>query len=812
MTNTRWVYCVVLLALWCVRPLWSQTVTSFEGMDASQVSAPEYDVDPNGAVGTKQFMEWTNVNFQAYDKVTFAPVWSVPQRGFSPWSNNGITTCNAINGDGMIVFDRLASRWVIAARTSVTNNYNYCVAVSSTDDLTSASLTWYTYVFSLNSILGKNAQGTVYFPDWPKIGTWADAYYVAMDLNDPNLSYREVGFVACALDRSNMLVNGTARAPICFREPNPVSTSVYLGHSLIPADVEGTAAPPTGRDEFFTSIQNPVLDGTSNTSTTINLWDFHVDWSTRSNSAFTQTSLVEAAYQPGCYTAGSPANTVCVPEPTSISTNVKIDSVGDRFMPRMSYRNFGSYESFVVSHTVQVGTGNFGQTGIRWYELRDSGSGTPFIYQNGNVSPDQSQYRFMPSIAEDTSGNAALGYMVSSAATHPSMSASYFSLTSPTPPKEIELLTGTGDEENTYHWGDYSSMTVDPVDGCTFWYVNQYFPNNQTATQINWGTRIANFRLANCGEAGLSPGSLSFGSQVTGSTSAAQKIVLTNNQSVALNISSISFTGTNPGDFAQTNTCGGTVNAGGNCTISVTFTPGATGLRLATLNVNDDGSNSPQTALLSGTGVAPVTLSTASIKFGGVLIGNSATSAAVTLHNNQNVALTNIVISIVGSTEYTQTNTCGTGIPALSQCSIKVTFAPTVSGTQTATVNIADSASNSPQTISLTGTGNLPVSFSPISLNFGTQTVGTTSAAKTITVTNHQKVALSISSIAPGGNHPGDYNISGNTCGSSLAAGAQCVVSITFTPTAKGTRNANLVLTDSAATSPQTANLTGTGG
>jgi hypothetical protein len=235
-------------------------------------------------------------------------------------------------------------------------------------------------------------------------------------------------------------------------------------------------------------------------------------------------------------------------------------------------------------------------------------------------------------------------------------------------------------------------------------------------------------------------------------------------------------------------------------------------LRSATLNVNDDGSNSPQTALLSGTGVAPVTLSTASIKFGGVLIGNSATSAAVTLHNNQNVALTNIVISIVGSTEYTQTNTCGTGIPALSQCSIKVTFAPTVSGTQTATVNIADSASNSPQTISLTGTGNLPVSFSPISLNFGTQTVGTTSAAKTITVTNHQKVALSISSIAPGGNHPGDYNISGNTCGSSLAAGAQCVVSITFTPTAKGTRNANLVLTDSAATSPQTANLTGTGG
>ena len=812
MTNARWVYCAVLLVSCCVRPVWSQTVTSFEGIDASEVSAPEYDVDPNGAVGTKQFMEWTNVNFQAYDKVTFAPVWSAPQSGFSPWSNKGITTCNAINGDGMITFDRLASRWVIAARTSVTNNYNYCVAVSSTDDLSSPSLSWNTYVFSLNSILGKNAQGNVYFPDWPKIGTWADAYYVSMDLNDPNLSYREVGFVACALDRTNMLANGTARAPICFREPNPVTTSVYLGHSLIPADVDGTTAPPTGRDEFFTSIQNPVLDGTSTTSTTVNLWDFHVDWNTRSNSTFTESSLTEAPYQPGCYTAGSPANTVCVPEPSSGSTNVKIDSVGDRFMPRMSYRNFGTYESFVVSHTVQVGTGNFGQTGIRWYELRDSGSGTPSIYQNGNISPDQSLYRFMPSMAEDSSGNAAVGYTVSSASTHPGMRASYFSLTSPTAPSEIGLLVGTGDEENTYHWGDYSSMTVDPTDGCTFWYVNQYFPNNQTGTQIDWGTRIANFRLANCGEADLSPGSLSFGSQAVGSKSAAQNITLTNNQSVALNISSISFTGTNPGDFAQTNTCGGTVGAGENCTISVTFTPGGTGSRSATLNVNDDGSNSPQTAALSGTGVAPVTLSTTSIKFGGVLIGNSSTAPTVTLYNNQNVALTNIVISIVGSTAYTQTNTCGTSIPALSQCSIKLTFTPTVSGTQTATVNIADSASNSPQTISLMGNGIPPVSLSPTSLNFGTQTVGTTSAAKNITVTNHEKVTLSFSSIALGGAHPGDYKISSNTCGSSLAAGAQCVVSITFTPTATGTRNATLVLTDSAVTSPQTAGLTGTGG
>src|SRR5579863_2334571 len=100
----------------------AQTVTTFEGIDASQLAHPEFDVDPNGAVGTKQFMEWTNVYFQAYDKVTYAPVWSTPQVGTSPWSNNGITACNTISGDGLIIFDRLALRWVISAHSVGTNN------------------------------------------------------------------------------------------------------------------------------------------------------------------------------------------------------------------------------------------------------------------------------------------------------------------------------------------------------------------------------------------------------------------------------------------------------------------------------------------------------------------------------------------------------------------------------------------------------------------------------------------------------------------------------------------------------------------
>jgi Abnormal spindle-like microcephaly-assoc'd, ASPM-SPD-2-Hydin len=809
MTNQRVLTLLALFLGLFAGLLQGQTVTSFEGIDASQLAVPEYAVDANGAVGTKQFMEYVNVYYQAYDKVTFAPVWSTPQPVTTPWVNNGITACNSITGDGMIIFDRLALRWVIAAHTSITNNYSYCVAISNTDDLTSKSLAWYTYVFPLNSVLGTNAEGTVYFPDWPKIGTWADAYYVAIDLNDMNLSYREVGILVCALDRTNMLVNGTANTPICFEQPTPVGTSVYLAHSLIPAEVEGTTPPPAGRDEFLTSIQNPVIDDKTTTSTTFNLWDFHVDWTNPSNSTFTQSSLSEAAYRPGCYAPGSPANTVCVPESTTSVTGNTIDSVGDRFMPRMSYRNFGSYESFLVSHTVQVGTGTSKQTGVRWYELRANGSGTPSIYQDGNVSPDQSLYRFMPSIAEDANGDAAVGYNVSSSSTHPGINASYFSLTNPASPTEITLYAGAGDEENTWHMGSYSSMTVDPENGCTFWYVNQYFPTNQTGTAHTWGSRIANFAVPGCGNAGVSPGSLTFSAQALGVASAPQNITLTNGQSVTLSITSITFTGTNSGDFTQTNNCGSSVGPSASCTISVTFTPGGLGTRTALLNVNDSGLNSPQTASLTGTGITPVTLSASSINFGTVLAGSSTTALPVTLTNNQNVALTNINISISGSAAYSQLNNCGTSIPANGQCAITVTFAPASSGALTGTVNISDSASSSPQAISLTGTALLPVSLNPNALSFGAQAVGTTSASKNIIVTNHEKPIVTFTSITITGADPADFSQT-NNC-TSLSKGTTCTVSVTFTPTAKGGRTATLMLTDSGTNSPQTAKLAGTG-
>jgi hypothetical protein len=472
---------------------------SFNGMYAAELSAPGYDIDPSGAVGTKQFMEYVNTYYQAYSKTSpYKPVWSTPQAFTAPFTNAGLSNCSTITGDGEILFDHLASRWVMGAHTSIPNQYYYCIAVSNTDDLSSTKLAWYTYEIALDPILGQNAEGNYWFPDWPKLGTWTDAYYLTIDLNDINNSYQEVGVVVCALDRTNMLKGGTPRAQQCFTSPDPVTGSLYLAHSLIPADIDGTTAPPSGREEYLVSIENPPNNGETIISQSFNLWAFHVNWSKPNESTFTKTTIPEAPYIPGCYDLVAVIQTVCVPEPSTATTNQYIDSVGDRFMPRFAYRNFGTYESFLVSHTVQVGSTPSSQTAIRWYELRDSGSGTPSLYQDGNINPDTTTYRFVPSIAQDHSANAMVGYSVSSATVHPGIRSATWNLETASKPSEFVILTGAADDENNGRWGSYTSMTVDPVSDCTFWYTNEYFPQDQTGTTINWYTRIAQLKVSGC--------------------------------------------------------------------------------------------------------------------------------------------------------------------------------------------------------------------------------------------------------------------------------------------------------------------------
>ncbi len=316
----------------------------------------------------------------------------------------------------------------------------------------------------------------------------------------------------------------------------------------------------------------------------------------------------------------------------------------------------------------------------------------------------------------------------------------------------------------------------------------------------------------------LLPSSLSFGNQLVNTTSGAQAVTLTNTGASPLTITSIGITGANSGDFAQTNTCPlspSTLAPNASCTINVTFTPTATGTRTASLSVSDDGVGSPQTASLSGTGTAPAaSLSPTSLSFGNQPVNTTSAPQAVTLTNTGSATLNIASISITGtnSTDFAQINNCPASLGVGANCSINVTFTPTATGTRTASLSVSDDATGSPQTVSLTGTGiSTPaVSLSPASLNFGNQPVNTTSPPQTVTLTNTGSGTLTISSIGITGTNSGAFAQT-NNCPASLGAGANCTISVTFTPTSAGAKTASLSISDNAAGSPQKVGLSGTG-
>ncbi len=300
----------------------------------------------------------------------------------------------------------------------------------------------------------------------------------------------------------------------------------------------------------------------------------------------------------------------------------------------------------------------------------------------------------------------------------------------------------------------------------------------------------------------LSTQSLTFAGQAPATTSGPQTILLTNTGTGDLTPLTISTTG----DFAQTNNCTVPVNPGTACTIGVTFTPSAPGSRTGTLTLTDNATNSPQTVTLSGTGLAAVvSLSATSLTFSGQALSTQSASQTITLTNTGSVALAPLAISASG--DFAQTNTCAGSVAPSANCVISVTFTPTAVGPRSGALTLTDNAMNSPQSVSLSGTGQAPlVSFSAASLTFSGQAVSSQSAPQTVTLTNTGNLTLSSLTIARTGNFAET-----NTCPASLAAGANCTISVTFSPLGAGTQSGTITVTDNAANSPQTIALSGTG-
>jgi hypothetical protein len=295
---------------------------------------------------------------------------------------------------------------------------------------------------------------------------WPDAYYLSA-----NMFLRAAVFLgadACALDR-NAMIAGQPATGVCF--------TTTTDASLLPATLDGSMLPPPGEPGFYLALASNGLS----------FYKFHVEFGTPGNSTFINTTLATQPVHEGCSGGGT-----CVPQP---ATTTQLDSLADRLMYRLSYRRFASYESLLVNHTVQVRSSST-QTGVRWYEIRDP-NGTPVFYQQSSFSPDSTRYRWMGSMAQDKQGNMLLGYSAASASLSPSIGYSGRLAGDPVNQLQAEFVSffGTGSQTSYSRWGDYSSVAIDPVDDCTFWFAGEYLVNSGS---FNWHTRLESLKFPGC--------------------------------------------------------------------------------------------------------------------------------------------------------------------------------------------------------------------------------------------------------------------------------------------------------------------------
>jgi hypothetical protein len=440
---------------------------NFEGIGLGFLGvppAPPFEVqgdppDPEGDVGPAHYVQIVNSSFAVFNKQGTVIYGPAPTRTI--FSGFGAPCETHDDGDGVVLYDPLADRWVISQFANAKSGptpYNECIAVSRTSDPTGA---WARYAYSYQ-----------YFNDYPKLGVWSDAYYATYNMYAAQGSDDFKGVYLCAFDRAHMLTGEEAPQQCAHIPPNVVS-------GMSPADLDGTLPPPAGAPGMAVGFWHNWLI----------IFRFYVDWK---NPAASNLDPLEVPVAPYSLVCGQSRIGACIPQQGA----GVLDAMGDRMMFRAAYRNMGDHEVLVANHTVAAA----GVSGVRWYEVRDPASDA-FLFQQGTYAPDAS-WRWLGSAAMDRAGNIGLGFSVSGPDRHPAIA--WTGRTQADPPGvmgqgETVAFTGAGSlYGTTWRWGDYSNLSVDPADDCTFWYTNQYIPARGAQ---NWHTRILTFQLPGCTEA-----------------------------------------------------------------------------------------------------------------------------------------------------------------------------------------------------------------------------------------------------------------------------------------------------------------------
>jgi len=444
--------------------------------------------DTNGEAGLTQYVEMVNTSFVVYSKTgtVLRPATETNQL----WANTDSECKTHNDGDPVVVYDQLANRWVLTQFINAGSGEQYgeCVAVSTTGDATGS---YYLYTF----LFGPNV-----FYDYPKIGVWPDGYY--MSANEfPNGSVTSAGAGAFVFERSKMLKGASARVVFFDESLHNPPGGQYNGQ--LPGDLDGSVKPLAGTPNLFAEIDDPTgvpPTAPGDNGFDMRLWKFHVDWSNPANSTFgdngnpSVTLPVAPFVRNQCvYGHGD-----CVPQKGGPE---QLDVLGDRLMFRMAIRVRNGTQSVLLNHTVKA---NNGPTGIRWYEVRIPSGGTASIYQQGTYAPTDTPanplWRWMGSVAMDHKGDIAVGFSASGPNDYPSVRytgrAAGDALGQMTQTEQV-AWTGAGPQTQAEgRWGDYSDLSVDPADNCTFWYSQEYLGTDLVFGA--WRTRIASFKFPGC--------------------------------------------------------------------------------------------------------------------------------------------------------------------------------------------------------------------------------------------------------------------------------------------------------------------------
>lgn len=456
---------------------------SFKGLDFA-TWGNGWPPDTVGDVGPVHFIQAVNTSIGIYNKTGT----QLAAFSFNTLWNGTSTPCdNNNNGDPTVIYDSIADRWIVSdfAWTDTANGpYYECVAVSMTNNPVSGG--WWLYAIRADDAAHP------WLSDYPKMGVWPDGIYMTANMFDcANAACNPGPFQGVrvwAFNRDDLYSGVPVRQIIV---DIPAASNRF---ALLPSHYKSGTLPPTGRENF--------LAAESFTAFAFEVYKFHVNWVTPASSTFTgPTNVSQTSYIVSPATATTPANSV--------------DTLLDRLMMQNQYRNIAGVESLWVAHTSGRATGSPALASVQWAQINISGGTiitTPVQQQIFNNVLD-GLHRFMPSIAADRAGNVMVGYSVSNTTTNPDIRVAGRLATDPLnnlSQGETTVLSGVTRSTQSGNcgggvcsrWGDYSAMNIDPIDGCTFWYTDEYYES----LGLNWQTRIAALRYTTGQCASRAPG------------------------------------------------------------------------------------------------------------------------------------------------------------------------------------------------------------------------------------------------------------------------------------------------------------------